>query len=140
MSSARKSCSHLLLVPDEETLAQGLTVGSTSAADDSMARRTLEHPQESSDAGRRDNSVLRRDATQNSCCASKEPRGLLTGSVLEMPTSVWISLRLEVTKDPPVIPQENAPHQGDVREVWFHSPMFGLPCHSNGNWVPGKPH
>ena len=35
--------------------------------------------------------------------------------------------------------QENAPHLRDVREVWSHCPMFGLPCHSNGNWVPGKP-
>ena len=33
MSLARKSCSYLLLLPDEETLAQGSTVGSTSAAD-----------------------------------------------------------------------------------------------------------
>ena len=31
------------------------------------ARRTLERPQESSDAGRCDSSVLRRDGTQNSC-------------------------------------------------------------------------
>ena len=40
------SCFYLLLLPDEETLAQGSTMGSTSAADHSMARRTLEHPQE----------------------------------------------------------------------------------------------
>ena len=30
MSLARKSCSYLLLLPDEETLAQGSTMGSTS--------------------------------------------------------------------------------------------------------------
>ena len=46
MSLARKYCSYLLLLPNEETLAQGSTFGSTSAADYSMARRTLEHPQE----------------------------------------------------------------------------------------------
>ena len=43
---ARKSCSYLLLLPDEETLAQGSTMGSTWAADHSMAKLTLEHPQE----------------------------------------------------------------------------------------------
>ena len=40
---ARKSCSYFLLPPDEETLAQGSTMGSTWAADHSTARRTLEH-------------------------------------------------------------------------------------------------
>ena len=34
--------------------------------------------------------------------------------------------------------QENAPHQRDVREVWSHRPMLGLPCHPNRNWVPCK--
>ena len=43
MSLARKSCSYLLLLPDEETLAQGSTVGSTWAADHSTVRRTWEH-------------------------------------------------------------------------------------------------
>ena len=56
MSLVRKSCSYLLLLPDEETLAQGLTMGSTSAADHLMAWRTLEHPQESSDAEQCDSS------------------------------------------------------------------------------------
>ena len=37
---------NLLLLPDEETLAQGSTMGSTWAADHSMAKLTLEHPQE----------------------------------------------------------------------------------------------
>ena len=46
MSLARKSCSYLLLLLDEETLAHGSTKGYTSAAEHSMARRTLEHPQE----------------------------------------------------------------------------------------------
>ena len=58
---------YLLLLPDEETLAQGLTMGSTSAADHLMARRTQEHPQDWSDAGQCDSSVLKRDVTQNSC-------------------------------------------------------------------------
>ena len=46
MSLVRKSCSYLLLLPDEEILAQGSTLGSTWDADHSMARRTLEDPQE----------------------------------------------------------------------------------------------
>ena len=47
MGLVRKCCSYLLLLPDEETMAQGSTVGSTSVADHPMAtRRTLEHPQE----------------------------------------------------------------------------------------------
>ena len=44
MSFARKSWSYLLLLPDEETLAQGSTKGSAWTADDSTARRTLEYP------------------------------------------------------------------------------------------------
>ena len=50
---------------------------------------------------------------------------------------VWFSLRLEVTevriRQPTNHPHKNAPHLGDVRAVWSHWPMFGLPCHSNGN-------
>ena len=46
MSLARKYCSYLFLLPDQENLAQGSTMGSTWAADHSMARRTLEHLQE----------------------------------------------------------------------------------------------
>ena len=45
MNFARKFCSYLLLPPDEETLAQGWTMGSTWPADHSTARRTLQHPQ-----------------------------------------------------------------------------------------------
>ena len=36
----------LFVLPDEETLAQGSTWDPEWAADHSMARRTLEHPQE----------------------------------------------------------------------------------------------
>ena len=140
----RKSCSCLLLLPDEETLAQGSTVGSTCCRTfDGQAYigtpsgvircRTL---RQLSAPGRWDTEfVLTIKGTPWS------PDGERAGDV-----TVWISLRLEVTgvRIRQILthhhPQENAPHQGDVREAWSHRPMLGLPCHSNRNWVPSKPH
>ena len=33
--------------------------------------------------------------------------------------------------EPSIIPRRMRLTKGDVREVWSHRPMFGLPCHSN---------
>ena len=83
MSLARKSCSYLLLLPDEESLAQGSTLGSAWAADHSTARRTL--------------GVIRcRTVRQLSAQERWDTEFAL--SIEGTPWSVWISLRLEVTE------------------------------------------
>ena len=121
MSLARKSCCYLLLLPDEKTLRKIRLWDLLGLQITLIVRRTVEHPQEST--------------KQNSCWASEEPLGIQTGSVSELSTSVWISLRLEVTEmrirqtlDLSITPRRS------------HRPMFGLLCRSTGNWVPDKPH
>ena len=73
------------------------------------------------------------------------PRPRQTESVPEMSTSVWISLKLEATgvRIRQILTHQSSPGEcaslGDVREVWSHCPMSRMPCHSNRDWVPGKP-
>ena len=97
MSLARKSCSYLLLLPDEETLAQSSTVGSTSAADHSMANvrwNTLrsDQMQDSTTA------QCSGEMGQRVCAEHQGNPWSPVESVLETSTSVWISLWLEATR------------------------------------------
>ena len=98
------------------------------AADHSMVRRTLEHPQGSSGCRTLRQLSAQESGTQEFVLSIKGTRGLHMVSVPEVSTSVWISLRPEVTSVR-IRPDIDL---GDVREVWSHCPVFGLPCHSNG--------
>ena len=98
-SWARKVCSCRLLLPDEETLAQASTTGSTKGAGHLTAGicrtpsggircRTV-----------RQLSADERDGTGNLRRKSKVPRCLLTVNALETSTSEWTSLRHEATEE-----------------------------------------
>ena len=88
MSLESKSCSYFLLLPTEETLAQGATMEST-------------HGQ--AYIGTPFRSDQMQDGATAQCSGEMgqriraERRGLQTVSVSEMPTPVWISVRLEAT-------------------------------------------
>ena len=148
MSLARKFCSYLLLLPDEEDFGArfdyGIYLGCRSfdgqayVGTPSGVVRCRTVRQISAQERWDKEFVLSIKGTPWS------PDGERAGDVnirVDLPEARGERGAHPTDIDPTNHPQENAPNWGDVREVWSDCPMSRMPCHSNrGSGTRQTPH